>query len=392
MLLPPSMKTTWLFLFLAACAGPTTEDVAEGGAATTAPRSVEEKYGVRPRRYAGYFAASTLAETVFAQAVSEAADFLAPILETRGARLSPLDIAVNVLAEGGALALDSNLLVGLDSFAYFGTDVVGSELPAYRPYLPPAVLAHLDAGYAVASVNERRQPVRHAGRISLRQGVLTNAGMLALARVRLQEAARHLDTRSWPPEAWFFWTTVFYNLQHEPAEARQMLRKDPTLFRKRWTGPDDPVRFSQYAHYNAAWRTATWELTRAAFPDGPKVLAPEAPRSVVVPALESRHPYALDALGDEAKRVTAFSGARVTRVRFEKIETAPGASLVVSIVDRSGALVPVEVLDGAVGSYVTAWLPTASVWVALTKYRNVPTGKSATPAFGYRVASVEYAP
>src|SRR5687768_14719281 len=86
-------------------------------AADDLSEQLTQKYGVRPRRYGGYFNASNEAELRFRAALAEATTFLETKVDVWTAEL-----AVNFLAEGGLTLLDDNVVSDIDSYAAIGAD------------------------------------------------------------------------------------------------------------------------------------------------------------------------------------------------------------------------------------------------------------------------------
>ena len=90
-----------------------------------------------------------------------------------------------------------------------------------------------------------------------------NAVMFAASRNEFNRDCLQLgiSPKALPKEAWFFWTTIYYN--SGPGRGMVLLRQyGINYWQSKWTLPDDVSKYGGNSHYNAAWRTASYELLR----------------------------------------------------------------------------------------------------------------------------------
>ena len=145
-------------------------------------------------------------------------------------------------------------------------------LGAAGPWYPPE-LRNIARGGTQNSdfVNERREKVVTLDNLTLEQAVQGNASLYAWSKGQLVRdlRAKGIDFASRPKEQQFYWSTVYFNAG--PGTGKKLLdRRGLDWSGKKWTGPDFPehpnaramfvVENQQDAHFNATWRTSSYEF------------------------------------------------------------------------------------------------------------------------------------
>jgi hypothetical protein len=238
----------------------------DGEVADAISAQLTAKYGLRPRRYLGFFNQSNEAERRFTDQLPRTVAALNAVAAAKGYGFSftEAEIATNFISEGGFYLLDGDIASGdhLTGFGYLGVDTFFANRSALEEWMTPSVRDGLASGQIgeETAVNELGQTVRSMYFTTIEQGIDANAMMFALSRKQAAAdmAARGTSMGSALPEARFFWTTIYYNAG--PAFGRDQLSKaGVNYWTQKWTSGDDP-KFSRYARYNALWRTSSWEL------------------------------------------------------------------------------------------------------------------------------------
>ncbi len=252
---------------------------------------IQARYGVRPRRYNGFFNDSNWGEERFRAALPQVTTFVNEALASRGtaAEVDEVAVAINFITEGGYFALDleglkrtiamsdpdaaesiptwdeveasgSDLYV--DGFTFFGVDTLVDNFAALRPFMPPDIVELVDSGTCVASsVNERGETVRSLNCLTIEQGLYANAGMFAWARERAAIAIGTSEFAALDAVGQFFWSTVFFNAG--PGTGQRVLADNGVdYYRTAWTSSDDASRWATNPKFNASWRTASYEFMR----------------------------------------------------------------------------------------------------------------------------------
>lgn len=229
---------------------------------------LKAKYGLRPRRYNGFFNNSNNAELRFTTALPRITADMNARAQGRGLpiRFTEAELAINFITEGGFYVLDEDIADSsdgllLDAFTYFGCDTAADNATAISPWLSTSMRALLaDPGHRIQQVNELGQTVNTVWVDTLEQGLELNAAMFAWSR---QLAAAEIARKgtSWDkvvPEARFFWSTMWFNAGPGFGQ-RQLAAHGVSYWKTKWTSADDPS-MSRYARYNALWRTSSWEF------------------------------------------------------------------------------------------------------------------------------------
>lgn len=233
------------------------------GATDPVVSELKLKYGVRPRRYNGFFDGSNQAETQFLGLLPNVSQYLNQRAADLGsdATLNEAAIATNFITEGGFYVLDGNQTDGIDGYQELGIDSLVDNYAALKPWLNPIVQMLVESGgNGETAVNEQGQTVHTLTNLTLEQGLWANAGMFAWAKsiAASDLAARGTRITSLPSDGAFFWTTIYYNAG--AGTARKLLdRYGIDYYQRKWTHADDPSRYSLDARYNALWRTASYE-------------------------------------------------------------------------------------------------------------------------------------
>lgn len=241
-------------------------------------QELTEKYGLRPRRYAGFYNDSNEAERRFTARLPLVTDEL----NARGVELGyPVDfteaeLAINFITEGGYFLLDSDFTdsdydagIYIDGFTYLGVDTFADNLDALAPWFTAEIERAFNAGEigTFEAENELGQTVNSIVVQTIEQGLEVNAIVFAWSRSMLMnDLAENSETLAGlDAEARFFWSTMYYNAGTGFGRAR-LREHGSDYWQVKWTGPDDHATQSRYARYNAFWRTSSLEyLTRTTY-------------------------------------------------------------------------------------------------------------------------------
>jgi hypothetical protein len=177
------------------------------------------------------------------------------------------ELATNFLAEGGVLLFTdpgarAEVEAGgqIDGYQYLGIDTFGSKRAELEPWMSKDLAAWTaDPQHDEAATNEKGEAVHSKMIRDVPQGVEANAVMFADARAQFARAAEahSIDVSKLPPEAWFFWTTVFYN-DGETGAAKLLHTHGIDYWKQPYHGKPN----GKSAKYNASWRTGTWDYAR----------------------------------------------------------------------------------------------------------------------------------
>jgi hypothetical protein len=226
--------------------------------------SLEDKYGLRPKGYRGFFDDSNKAERQFTDRLPKLVAELNAKAEARELpfRFSMAELAVNFISEGGAKPLERNTTENICGFAHVGTDTWGEAATqrSLRPWYTREASKWKKEEKGRKHRNELGEYHKDGHFDSLMQAFDANAMMFAQAREGLFRMVTKLGYK-WEEldkEAVFFWTTVYYNAG--PAMVESEIKKHGVdYWKKKWTSGDNHRKFSKYYRYNALWRTSTWE-------------------------------------------------------------------------------------------------------------------------------------
>lgn len=249
-----------------ACAPELSADDATspGGKADSSDDTLDElegKYGVRPRRYGGFFNRSNQAEEELAYALPVVTADINQRLTSRGFRfqVEPEEIAVNFIAEGGYYALEDNRIGGLTG-CDLGLLMLVDDYPSLKPWMSDSLRSRVESGGQRSSCVLKPHATNPAytttlAGLSLADALAASAAVFALSAARLAE---DVAVATLPIEARFFWTTVYFN--SGASKGRSVLRKHGVgYYRKKWALADDPEKHLWNTQYNALWRTASLE-------------------------------------------------------------------------------------------------------------------------------------
>lgn len=279
------------------CAPEEDANIDDGANAMTTEEATPKltaQYGVRPRRYEGYFNASNEAEHAFSLALREATTFLRQRIAERRAdfTVDEAELATNILSEGlGFYVLEPNQLERISGFGALGIDTIVDSLPAYTPWLHPDVLAHVRPENIERAMNEKSENVQSLKGLSVRLGVLANAGLYAWfkSRVAADFAASGKRLSNLPTPGQVFWGTLYFNSGAGNGKAT-LAKNGADYYRQKWTRADDFTRYATVPQYNALWRTASYELlTQTVFAGGTR----EVPEGRPMGAAGTRRDYLL---------------------------------------------------------------------------------------------------
>lgn len=273
-------------------------DWATAGAATQAAKPAAQeaakapgenphtkKYGLRPKDYAHLFdgerAKGDGHDEVLAgreQRVQSALPRITAQLNAVAAakgypfRFTEAELAINFVTEGGYFLLtpyQGQVMsdTEIDGFQMLGIDTFMQRKKELTPWMSPELKARSnDASAAASAMNEKGEKVEYLNPESLEQGVEANAVMFAAARKRFSDDVTNLKLTVSSDQAWFFWTTVYYNAGE--GTGKKLLQKHGVdYWQVKWTLPDDAAKYNRSAKFNAAWRTSTWESIRTALGD-----------------------------------------------------------------------------------------------------------------------------
>lgn len=286
------MRKAILALALAACAveeplGGSDEDLAGQEAYESDGKSdaafdalsaeLTAKYGLRPRKYNGFFNDSNEAETRFHAALPKVTAAMNTRAVANGAtfRFTQAELATNFITEGGYYLLEIGIhdsgqtitwmgqtgQITIDGFTFLGTDTIVDNATAVSPWLSPELRILVnDPARQLEVQNEKGETVHTIYVDTIEQGLELNAAMFAWSRQLAAAAVKRQgkDFATLAPEARFFWTTVWFNAG-PTFGAAQLDKEGVSWWQKKWTSGDD-LTFSRYARYNALWRTSSWEL------------------------------------------------------------------------------------------------------------------------------------
>lgn len=235
------------------------------------------KYGLRPRKYNGFFNDSNTAEKRYKAHLPAVVTAIneRTASQNLGFRFTAQELAVNFITEGGFYLLDKDWYqtgqivtfegqtgeLVIDGFTFLGCDTIVDNAAAVKPWLSAELQAWIaDPAHQFATMNELGQTVRSIYVDTIEQGMELNAAMFAwsrsLAAKAIAKTGKQIESIS--PEARFFWTTVWFNAG-PGFGAQQLAAHGVDYWKTKWTGKDDPS-MSKYARYNALWRTSSWEF------------------------------------------------------------------------------------------------------------------------------------
>ena len=120
-----------------------------------------------------------------------------------------------------------------------------------------------DGSHSTSNLNEQGQTVQTLNPRDLAMGLEANAVMFAASRNEFNRDCLQIgiSPKALPKAAWFFWTTVYFN--SGPGRGVMLLRQyGINYWQSKWTLPDDATTYGGNSHYNATWRTASYELLR----------------------------------------------------------------------------------------------------------------------------------
>lgn len=222
------------------------------------------KYGVRPKRYDGLFDGNMPNERPFLDSIPKVVAQLNQAAAKAGKRyrFTEAEIATNFITEGGYLLLVHPVEVRgpISGFGYFGIDTFMQRLAELQPWMSRDLSTWKDdPAHREPRTNEKGEAVESLIVRDIPMGAEANGVMFAAARERFSDDAASLkiSDAKLTPEAWFFWTTVYYNAGE--GTGRAMLKKHGVDYWKvKYTkAPND-----RDAKSNAAWRTSTWDYLR----------------------------------------------------------------------------------------------------------------------------------
>lgn len=233
------------------------------------------KYGLRPRRYNGFFNDSNTAETRFRAALPTLTATMNARAATNGVafRFTAQELATNFITEGGYYMLDADIHDSsgeygqIDAFSYLGCDTIVDNLSSVRPWLSTQLQTLIaDPAHQITRTNELGQEVHSVYVDTIEQGMELNAAMFAwsrsLAAREMTKYGKHMESVA--AEARFFWTTIWFNAGAGFGQ-RQMASHGVDYWKTKWTSGDDPS-MSRYARYNALWRTSSWDFMTRTLP------------------------------------------------------------------------------------------------------------------------------
>jgi hypothetical protein len=235
------------------------------------------KYGLRPRKYNGFFNDSNTAEKRYKAHLPAVVTAINTRAASQGLgfRFTAQELAVNFITEGGFYLLEHDwyqtgqmitfegqmgeLLI--DGFTFLGCDTIVDNAAAVKPWLSTEMQTWIaDPMHQFATQNELNQTVHSIYVDTIEQGMELNAAMFAWSRSLAAKAIAKSGKKieSLAAEARFFWTTVWFNAG-PGFGAQQLEAHGVDYWKTKWTGKDDPA-MSKYARYNALWRTSSWDF------------------------------------------------------------------------------------------------------------------------------------
>lgn len=228
---------------------------------------VTRKYGVDPKKYDHLFDKNMPTEDHFSQATKQVTLHLNEVAQKAGKtyRFTESEIAVNVISEGAYYVLvDGSDQEKLSGFSSFGIDTFMQRIVELRPWLNDDLRTWAsDEAHHEPRVNEKGEDIVSLRVRDLAMGTAANGAMFAAARERFSKDAERLGVREeLTHEAWFFWTSVYYNAG-EGTGLKLLKKHGVKYWQSRPTEPDNVLNPKS----NAAWRTATWDYLRRALGD-----------------------------------------------------------------------------------------------------------------------------
>ena len=118
--------------------------------------------------------------------------------------------------------------------------------------------------------NERGQTVRSLSDLTLEEGMYANASMYVWSKSRFAKdmAGWGLSIADLPPEAQFFWSTVYFNAGPNQGRAH-LVSWGVEEWQNPWEAEDNDNLYGTESRYNAHWRTATFESLSGGFDADP---------------------------------------------------------------------------------------------------------------------------
>lgn len=257
--------------------GYTPEQPAPGVARDEAvAKIVTTTHGTRPHVFGGALSGDSDREREFLGALPNVAKHLNQVAQSKGApfQFTEAELATNFVTEGGFYLLqdEMNGLDGtpvepprwrIDGFEYLGIDTFMSRRQALAPWLSQDLLAwSADTFNTVEHINEHGETVKSLELRDIAQSAEANAVMFADARAAFSHdcVAMKLDPSHLTPEAWFFWTTIYFNAG--PGKGRETLKREGV---NAWKVPwphGDKAKYTSSVLYNGHSRTASWDYLR----------------------------------------------------------------------------------------------------------------------------------
>jgi hypothetical protein len=226
-------------------------------------RELTERYGVRPRSYAGLFNGSNHTEHRFIENLPVVTAHVNAVFERKGlrARVTEAGVAINFILEGGFDLLENDCAKGIDGFNSLGIDTIVDNRVALWDWLHPSLreLIEDESNWALSS-NERGEQVISLANLDLLPGMYGSAGMWAWSKfaAALDFERRGHRLTALPMEGQVFWTTVYFN--SGAGTARMFLdRHGPDWYAERWNREDDWRQHSRNSQYNAVLRTSSFD-------------------------------------------------------------------------------------------------------------------------------------
>lgn len=232
---------------------------------------MKAKYGVHPHSYSGVVGGDNTFEQQLRAALPGVVAHLNAVAAKRhlSFRFTEAELATNFITEGGFLLLENPMYQPqagqpISGFGFLGIDTFMQRKGELTPWMSDDLKTWSnDPAHAEGATNERGQAVKSMQVRDVAQGVEANGVMFADARQHFATdcAARGIDTRTLPPEAWFFWTTVYYN-SGEGTGKKLLAQHGIDFWKQPWHKADDANQFGTNVKFNASWRTASWDYMR----------------------------------------------------------------------------------------------------------------------------------
>ncbi|MFT3697176.1 MAG: DUF4157 domain-containing protein [Kofleriaceae bacterium] len=260
--------------------------VVQFASSSTATRAkMESKYGLRPRKYEPQLDGKrhvdkhdkVLAEREqrIRAALPKVVARLNAVCEAKHVpfRFTAAELATNFFSEGAVLLLteytngtlepDTNI----DGFGFLGIDTFIDRKAELDSWMTPDLKARIaDPTAQGQGHNEASELVNYLIPATLEQALEANAVMFASARERFAADLAKLGMTATSDEAWFFWTTIYYNTRESTA-LDLLTRHGVGYWKTKWTKGEDEKKFNRIPKYNAAWRTSTWDSMRTILGD-----------------------------------------------------------------------------------------------------------------------------